>query len=40
VLLGQGENLFQGIDLDALGYEVEEVVPGERATHMMLRRRA
>jgi dihydrofolate reductase len=40
VLLGQGENLFQGIDLDTLGYEVEEVVPGERATHMMLRRRA
>ena len=38
VLLGAGENLFAGLDLSALGYEVAERVPGERATHLYLRR--
>jgi len=38
VLLGRGENLFQGLDLRALGYEVAESVSGERATHITLRR--
>ena len=40
VLLGRGESLFAGLDLRALGYEVVDSVPGERATHLLLRRRA
>ncbi len=38
VLLGRGENLYQGLDLRALGYEVAESVNGERATHVLIRR--
>ncbi|AIE83661.1 dihydrofolate reductase family protein [Fimbriimonas ginsengisoli] len=38
VLLGQGESLFAGIDLPGLGYRVTEVVPTERATHLVLTR--
>lgn len=38
VLLGQGESLFAGIDLRALGYRVVENVPTERATHIVLAR--
>jgi dihydrofolate reductase len=38
ILLGQGEALFAGIDLPALGFEVVERVPTERATHIVLRR--
>ena len=40
VFMGRGENLWQGIDLPALGYECTEVIPGERATHLILRRKA
>lgn len=40
VLMGAGESLFQGLDLHALGYEVVETLPGERATHLRLRKRA
>jgi dihydrofolate reductase len=40
VLLGRGEPLLQGLDLDALGYECEKTVAGERATHVLLRKRA
>ena len=39
VLLGRGESLFEGIDLPALGYEVEKSVQGERAMHVFLRKR-
>lgn len=39
VLLGTGEPLFHGIDLRALGYECEQSVAGERATHVFLRKR-
>ncbi|AIF46476.1 dihydrofolate reductase family protein [Dyella japonica] len=39
-LLGRGENLFAGLDLPALGYACVESVAGERATHVMLHRRA
>jgi dihydrofolate reductase len=39
VLLGKGENLMQGLDLPALGYRCEESIAGERATHVVLRRR-
>ena len=40
VLLGGGENLFNGLDLRALGYECTKSVAGERATHVFLRKRA
>ena len=39
VLMGRGEPLFAGLDLHALGYEAVQVVPGERATHVILRKR-
>ena len=40
VLLGAGENLWQGLDLRALGYECWKHVPGERAVHVFLRKKA
>ena len=40
LLLGRGENLFEGIDLRFLGYECFKQVPGERAMHVLLRKRA
>ncbi|MFL6647259.1 MAG: dihydrofolate reductase family protein [Sulfurifustaceae bacterium] len=40
VLLGSGENLWNGIDMHALGYEGARSVAGERATHVFLRKRA
>ena len=39
VLLGAGEQLLNGINLRALGYECAETVAGERATHVFIRRR-
>lgn len=39
VLLGGGEPLFAGIDLPALGYEVTEHVPSEKATHVVIAKR-
>jgi dihydrofolate reductase len=39
VLMGEGEPLFFGLNLHALGFGVEKIVPGERATHLFLRRR-
>ena len=38
VILGQGEALFAGIDLRALGYRTTEHVPTGRATHIVLAR--
>ncbi|HEX7639790.1 MAG TPA: dihydrofolate reductase family protein [Burkholderiaceae bacterium] len=40
VLLGRGESLLEGIDLRARGYECVEFVASEKATHVVLRRRA
>src|SRR5690349_18318879 len=40
VLLGEGENLWQGLDLPSLGYEVGEQILGERAAHVFIRKRA
>jgi dihydrofolate reductase len=34
--LGQGESLFSGLDLRALGYRTVEHVPTDRATHFVL----
>jgi dihydrofolate reductase len=39
VLLGEGESLFAGLDLPALGYEPTGHVAGERAMHVTLRKR-
>jgi len=40
ILLGEGESLWGELDARGLGYEVAEHVPGERAVHVKLRRRA
>jgi dihydrofolate reductase len=40
ILFGSGENLWNGIDMRALGYECASSIVGERATHVFLRRRA
>jgi dihydrofolate reductase len=40
VLLGQGEPLFEGIDLRALGYECARFASSEKAAHVVLRRKA
>jgi len=40
MLMGRGEALFAGLDLDALGYECTGMQAGERAVHMLLRKRA
>jgi len=39
VLLGAGESIFAGADLRGLGYECVERVVGERAVHLIVRRR-
>lgn len=39
VLMGSGENLWNGIDMHALGYECAKHVAGERAMHVYLRKR-
>lgn len=38
VLLGRGEPLLQGIDLDALGFKSPEMIAGEGATHYVLKK--
>jgi len=38
VLLGEGENLFVGIDLHRMGFRVERKVEGENAAHLILQR--
>jgi dihydrofolate reductase len=38
VLLGEGENLFAGIDLPKLGFRPVETRAGEEATHVILKR--
>ena len=39
VLLGRGEALWQGLDLDALGYSCTASTQGERATHLVVQRK-
>lgn len=39
LLMGSGEPLFAGLDLAALGYEVTNHVPGERAMHVTVTKR-
>jgi dihydrofolate reductase len=38
VILGRGENLFAGLDLDRLGYRVERNVEAPGALHVFLTR--
>lgn len=38
VLLGEGENLFAGMNLSKLGFAPERVVTGEKATHLFLKK--
>jgi len=38
VLMGKGENLFAGLDLNALGFKCAERIPGDQATHIFLRK--
>ena len=38
VLMGEGEELFHGLDLRALGYRCVRTVSGERATHVFIER--
>ncbi len=40
VLLGSGERLFEDVDMRALGYECVQFVGSEKATHIVLRRKA
>jgi dihydrofolate reductase len=40
VLFGDGERLFEGIDLRALGYKVARSVQGERALHVFIAKAA
>jgi dihydrofolate reductase len=39
IFMGAGENLWQGLDMSALGYECAEQVVGERAVHLFVRRK-
>jgi dihydrofolate reductase len=38
VLLGEGENLFAGINLHQLGFKIMRTVAGENATHVILKK--
>jgi dihydrofolate reductase len=38
VVLGEGENLFAGMNLPKLGFSVAKTVRGENATHVMLKK--
>ncbi|MGA2353948.1 MAG: dihydrofolate reductase family protein [Terriglobales bacterium] len=39
VMLGEGENLFSGINLPKLGLTSLQTVPGENATHIIIKKR-
>jgi dihydrofolate reductase len=39
VILGEGEHLFSGINLPKLGYAPFRAVPGEKAMHVLIKRR-
>ena len=38
IFLGNGESIFEGLNLRELGYKVEDTVPGERAMHLLVRK--
>jgi dihydrofolate reductase len=39
VLLGEGEEIFEGMNWRALGYRCQECVAGEKATHVIITKR-
>jgi dihydrofolate reductase len=39
ILMGRGENLFAGLDIPGLGYEIAKTVQGERALHVFIRKK-
>jgi dihydrofolate reductase len=39
ILLGEGEHLFSGINLPKLGFTPSTTVPGENATHVLIKKR-
>lgn len=39
VLLGDGEHLFNGINLDQLGLTIDKTVSGENAVHVLIKRK-
>ena len=39
VLLGRGEALWRDLDARALGYELAEIIAGERCTHVIVKRK-
>ena len=39
VLMGEGEHLFSGINLDKLGFTPYKTVAGEQATHVLIRKK-
>lgn len=39
VFLGEGEHLFSGIDLSKLGFAPPKTVPGENATHVLVKKK-
>jgi dihydrofolate reductase len=40
ILLGEGEELWHGLDMRALGYEITDRVAGQRAMHLFIEKRA
>lgn len=38
VFLGEGEHLFSGIDLSKLGFIPGKIIPGENATHVLVKK--
>jgi len=39
ILMGSGESLFGGLDMRTLGYQVVETIQGERAMHVIVRKK-
>jgi hypothetical protein len=39
MLMGEGEHLFAGINLQQLGFRVAQSVAGENATHILIEKR-
>ena len=38
VMMGEGENLYAGLNLAQMGFKVAQAVPGEGVTHVLLKR--
>ena len=38
VFIGKGEHLFNGLNMHSLGYDCDEHKPGDKATHIILKK--